>query len=297
MQVTKTNLQTLYTGFQARFQGALQEAPSKYKRVAMEVASTTRQEDYGWMNKIPNVRKWVGDRVVNNLTASGFTIRNEPWELTVGVDRDDIEDDNLGIYGPLFEEMGSATGAHYDSMCFSGLSAGFTAKCFDGQFFFDTDHPMIAADGSETTYANTDGGAGAAWYLIDDSRALKPIILQKRKDWNFVAKTAPTDDNVFHAKEFLYGVDARHAVGYGLPQMAWGSKQPLNKLNYRAAREAMMSLKGDHGRPLGIMPRVLVVPPALEGEALELLNAERDAAGATNVYRGTAKLEVVPQLA
>jgi phage major head subunit gpT-like protein len=45
------------------------------------------------------------------------------------------------------------------------------------------------------------------------------------------------------------------------------------------------------------MPRLLIVPPALEAAGLEILNAERDAAGATNVWRGTAELLVVPWLA
>jgi phage major head subunit gpT-like protein len=56
-------------------------------------------------------------------------------------------------------------------------------------------------------------------------------------------------------------------------------------------------MKGDHARPLGIRPTHLVVPPSLEGQALEILNAERDAAGATNVYKGTAQLIVCPWLA
>ena len=51
-----------------------------------------------------------------------------------------------------------------------------------------------------------------------------------------------------------------------------------------------MSVKGDEGAPLGCKPTHLVVPPTLEHEALELLNAERLANGATNVYRGTAEL-------
>lgn len=45
------------------------------------------------------------------------------------------------------------------------------------------------------------------------------------------------------------------------------------------------------------MPTHLVGPPMLEKEGLELLNADRNAAGATNVYRDTAKLIVTPWLA
>ena len=177
------------------------------------------------------------------------------------------------------------------------LAAGFSTLCYDGQYFFDTDHPVLDANGNEISVANTDGGAGTAWFLIDDSRALKPIIYQDRKTFDFVAMDSPDDENVFKRKEFVYGVDGRNNVGFGFWQFAWGSKQTLNKANYRIAREAMMAMKGDYGRPLGVMPRLLVVPPSLDGDALEILNAERDAGGATNVYRNTAEQLTVPWLA
>ena len=95
----------------------------------------------------------------------------------------------------------------------------------------------------------------------------------------------------------MYGVDCRDNVGYGLWQLCWGSKQTLDAAHYKTARESMLGMKGDHGRPLGIRPTHLLVPPSLEGQALEILNAERNAAGATNVYKGTAQLLVCPWLA
>jgi len=297
MLINSTALTTLFISFNGAFQRGLGQHEAQFGRVATTVPSSTRQNEYGWLGKIPSVREWIGDRVVHNLEAHDYTIKNKSWEDTVAVDRDDIEDDNLGIYGPLFEELGRATGAHADELVWGLLKDGFSELAYDGQFFFDTDHPVLDANGVETSVANTDGGAGTAWYLIDDSRALKPIIFQSRRQWQLVRMDNPTDENVFRRKKFEYGSDARHNVGFGFWQFAWGSKQTLDKANYRAAREALMGMKGDHGRPLGVRPRLLVVPPELEGEGLEIVNAERDAAGATNVYRNTAELLVVPWLA
>ena len=299
MLINQTALRTLFIGFNTAFQAGLATgAASQFGRVATVVPSTTRENDYGWLGRFPNVREWVGDRVVQSIGQSSYTIRNKSYELTVGVARDDIADDNLGIYTPMFTELGSASGAHYDQLVFALLKSGFASYCYDKQFFFDTDHPVLAADGQTVlSVANTDGGSGTPWFLIDDTRTLKPIILQKRKDWNLVRKDQETDDNVFDRKEYIYGVDARHNVGFGFWQFAWGSKQTLNKANYKLARESMMAMKGDMDRPLGVRPRLLVVPPTLEGQALEILNAERDAAGATNVYKGTAEILVVPWLA
>ena len=59
----------------------------------------------------------------------------------------------------------------------------------------------------------------------------------------------------------------------------------------------MQGMTGDFGRPLGVMPTLLVVPPALETEARQILVAERTAMDASNVWRGSAELLVVPWLA
>lgn len=298
MIVNQASLRTLFIGFNTAFKSGLDsQAASQYARITTTVPATTKEQDYGWLGKLPNVREWIGNRVVHSISQSGYSIKEKPYELTISVGKDDIETDNLGIYGPMFTEMGQSSGAHYDQIAFALLAAGFSTPCYDKQYFFDTDHPVLDANGNVTSVANTDGGSGTPWYLIDDSRFLKPIILQKRKAFNLVRKDQETDDNVFDRAEYVYGVDARHNVGFGFWQFAWGSKQPLNKANYKVAREAMSGLKGDHGRPLGIKPRLLIVPPSLEGQALEIVNAERDAAGATNVYKGTAEILVCPWLA
>jgi len=180
---------------------------------------------------------------------------------------------------------------------FDLLKACFGITCYDGQYFFDTDHPVIDGAGATVSVANTDGGAGTPWFLLDLGRPLKPIIFQRRRDYQLIRMDTDTDEVVFSRKEFRYGVDARVNVGVGLWQVAWGSKQTLDATHFETAFAALEGMKGDHGRPLGLKPTHLVVPPSLRAKGLELLNAERNAAGATNVWRDTAKLLVVPWLA
>ena len=181
---------------------------------------------------------------------------------------------------------------------FGLLGSGFTTNCFDGQFFFDTDHPVVGADGATVSQvSNFGGGAGTAWYLLDTSRAVKPIIWQPREDYEFVALTRPDDAHVFVLDQFLYGVRARVNAGFGLWQMAYASRQTLNAANYAAGRAAMMSLKADGGRPLGVTPTILVVPPSLEADALSIVNVEYGAGGASNPWKGTAELVVSHWLA
>lgn len=296
MLVNAANLDSLRVGYKTSFQNGLGQVEAMHGRVATTVPATQKEQKYGWLGKVPNMRKWIGSRAIQNLAQHDYAIKEEPWELTVGVDRDDIETDNLGTYSTMFQELGMSTGRNKEELVWQLLEAGWTTECYDGQNYFDTDHPVLDKDGNMTTVANTDGGAGAPWFLIDDSRALKPVILQIRKDDEFVAMDDLTTPNVFMNKEFVYGVDARYNVGFGFWQFAWGSKQTLNAANYANARAKLSGMKGDHGSPLGIRPKLLVVPPSLESAGRKLLNSEYGAGGETNEWKGTAELLVCPWL-
>ena len=297
MIVNSGNLRILGTGFNTAFKRGLGEAPSQRALIASTIQSTNSREEYGWLGKIKGMREWLGDRVLNSIATYDYAIKNKDWEDTVEVDRNDIEDDSIGIYSPMFEEMGRSTMAHPDELIWAALKAGFATNCYDGQFFFDTDHPVLDADGNPTSVANTDGGAGAAWFLVDTRRSIKPIIFQERKKPQFTPMDKLDDENVFMRKKFMYGVDARYNVGYGFWQFIWGSKQPLTPANYAIARAAMQNMKGDYFRPLGLMPDLLIVSPSLESDGRKIVNSEYGAAGVTNEWKGTATLEVVPWLA
>ena len=297
MLINAANLDILRVGFKTSFQNGLGEADQDWARIATVVPASTKEQKYGWLGKIPNVREWIGPRAVQNLMSHDYSIKEKALELTIGVDRDDIETDNLGIYTPLFTEMGMSTGSQWAQMVYAQLKSGFTTNCYDGQFFFDTDHPVLDANGNVTSVANTDGGGGTAWFLLDVSRALQQIILPRRKDFEFVAKDKVTDDNVFSNREFVYGADARANTGFGFWQMAWGSKQTLDAASYATARAALMGMKGDYGRPLGLKTFLLVVPPSLESAGRKILNSEYGTGGVTNEWKGTAELMVTPWLA
>lgn len=290
--VNAENLAAVYRGFKTAFAQAFAGAPRQYERIATVVPSSTKTEDYAWLGQWPKLREWIGDRHIKSLTAHGYSITNKKFESSVGVPRDDIEDDTFGVFAPLFSEMGYAAATHPDELVFALLGAGATTLCYDGQYFFDTDHPV-----GEGVVSNNAGGAGTPWYLLDTSRPLKPLIFQKRRDYDLKAMTDPKDEGVFMRDEYRYGVDARCNTGFGFWQMAYRSAQTLDAANYGAARTAMMSVKSDEGRPLGIAPKLLVVPPSQEKAALDVIQAERLANGATNTYRNTAEVLVCPWLA
>lgn len=297
MILSQATLDALRVAFNTAFKDGLGMAALQKDRVAMTIKSTTASNSYGWLNQMPGMREWIGARVIQNLAESSYSIANKHFEETVGVDRNDIEDDNLGQYGMLMTRLGEAAAAFPEQLVWDLLKNGFATNCFDGQFFFDTDHPIVLADGSTGTYANTDGGAGTPWFLLCTNQSVKPIIYQERQAAKFVSKDKETDDNVFSQRRFVYGADLRCNVGYGLPQMAWGSKQTLNAANYAIARAGIQGMKGDGARPLGLVPNLLVVPPSLESAGRKILNSESASGGETNEWKGTAELLVVPWLA
>ncbi|TNI79576.1 Mu-like prophage major head subunit gpT family protein [Aeromonas sobria] len=299
--ITPALLQSLFTGFKKNFEDAKSEAPAQYTKIATVIKSTTKSNTYGWLGKFPNLRKWVGDRVIESMKAHGYQIVNEDFEATVGVDRNDIEDDELGIYAPMFAEMGRSAGIHPDELCFGLLGAGFTTPCYDGQYFFDTDHPVYPkADGTGTPVLTANvvvdaGYQGEPWFLLDTSRALKPVIFQDRKSPQLIAMTKIDDEAVFTRKEFRYGVDCRDAAGFGFWQLAFANKRALTPDNLWDAYSKMREFQADGGRKLGVKATLLVVPPSLEKLATQMLEREL-ANSSSNELKGKLELVVADYL-
>lgn len=284
-------LRNLFTGFKAAFKNGFGGAQPIWDQVATRVPSTTSQEDYAWLGDMPAIREWVGDRVVRGLAESGYTIRNKSYELTIGVKREKIEDDQYGIYTPIMQEMGQSVRQFPDKLVFGLLKDGFSTLCYDGQYFFDTDHPVGGG-----TVSNMQAGAGNPWFLLDTSRSLKPLIYQERRPFEFIPMVKPDDEMVFTRAEYRYGTDGRCNVGYGFWQMAFGSKATLDASNFNAAYAAMGGFKDESGQPLGVRARVLVYGPTNRSAALEVIKADRDAFGATNTNKDAVALLEVPWL-
>lgn len=291
--INRENLNAMYNGFKTAFNNAFGGVAPMWNKVATLVPSTAKVENYGWLGEFPMLREWIGDRQVKSIAASGYSITNKKFEASIGVPRDDIDDDSYGVMTPLFASMGDAAAKHPDEIVFALLKAGFTTACFDGQYFFDSDHPVGGA-----TVSNVDlTGGGQGWFLLDTSRPLKPLIFQKRRDYALSAMTDLKDEGVWMRDEYRYGVDARVNVGFGFWQMAYGSKNTLNAANFDAAVAAMMSQKSDEGRPLGIKPTLLVVGPSNRAAARALIESEKLANGGSNTNFKAVELYVCEWLA
>lgn len=296
MDINSTNLQILYRAFNTAFQNGFAGVGTFWQMIASLVPSGTSQEDYGWLGDIKAMREWIGDRVINSIAQHGYAIKNKSWELTQGVDRDKIEDNQVGMYNPLFQMMGDSAAKHPDELIFALLLAGFATTCYDGQYFFDTDHPVLQPDGTTASVSNYQAGAGNPWFLMDLSRPLKPLIFQQRRPPKFVAMDKETDRDVFMRKEYLYGIDCRDNAGFGFWQMAYGSKDVLDKANFEDAYNAMGALKKENGQPLGIKATHLVVGTSNSSAGRTITEAQLINGGDSNINFNRVKLIECPWL-
>lgn len=259
--ITPALLDAMFQNFNVLFNQARLGVTPMWDKVAMKVPSTGAVENYAWLGQIPRIREWIGDRAYKSLDAYGYAIRNRTFESTFTLKREQIEDDQYGIIASVaLADMGRSVALFPDELIFQLMKDGFTSNCYDGQYFFDTDHPVRDQNGAIQTFSNVQAGGGNPWFLLDTSKAIKPFIYQTRREFGFVTKTDPnTSDRVFDRAEYVYGTDGRCAAGYGLWQTAFGSKATLNRANFRAAYQAMISFKLDEFRPAGVKPVVLVV--------------------------------------
>lgn len=296
MLINAASINALFTGFKAQFNDGFNSAESFYGQIATEVPSTTSQETYAWLGQYPKLREWIGDRQIKNMSASGYVIQNKKFEASVAVPRDAIDDDQYGIYSPMFREMGYAARVHPDELIFALLAAGNTTLCYDGKNFFDTTHPVGSG-----TVSNYGGGAGAMWALLDTRRPLKPFIFQKRREYALTQMTDVKDEAVFMRDEYRYGVDARVNAGFGFWQQAYGSKATLDAAAFNTAMAAMMAFKSDEDRPLGIRPNLLVCGPSNRAAALTVVKTDTvpstaGTASQTNINKDAVDVLVVPWL-
>jgi phage major head subunit gpT-like protein len=160
--VNAANLKAMFKSFNAIFNEAFAAATPQWPKIAMEVPSTTRSNNYSWMALLTGMREWIGDRHVENLKAYVYELLNKTWEHTIGVPREDIEDDQYGVYNPVVKHQAALAVSHPDELVFGLLNTGFTSLAYDGKTFFATDHAFGSNKATYVLNAENFGKALAA---------------------------------------------------------------------------------------------------------------------------------------
>lgn len=225
-------LRALFANLSKAYQGAFDTATPDWEQVATLVPSNTKTTDYAWMQKFPRMREWLGEKTLSKLAGHTYSITNKDFEATVEVERNDIEDDNLGIYAPMAQSAGESAKLWPDDLVFACLTKGFSQTCYDGKPFYATNHELIDSKG------------------------------KKRTESNLITKKLSI------------------------------ASQAAAKASFGAARTMMRARKDEEGRPLKLMPSLLVVSPANEDIANALMTVDRLEDGKPNPYKGAAKVLV-----
>ncbi len=134
---------TIRKGLLTNFFEGYDAAETLWDQVATKVPSTAASEDYGWLGSVPRLREMDGERIPQKLMEYTYTLKNKEFEASIEVRHADLKDDQTGKYGPLVRSIGESAKTYPDELVFGSLLPnGFTNLAYDGQYFFDTDHPV-----------------------------------------------------------------------------------------------------------------------------------------------------------
>lgn len=300
MDITPSSLSAFFSNLRTDFQSGLAEAPTFYEQFCTVLPSSSEQNIYGWMDFVPQLRQWVGERYVRNVVSRSVTAVNLLFEDTLEVQRTKLEDDQYALYGAWSKMLGRAAKIWPDAQVVNLLTSNPTA--YDGVSFFSGSHPKdpsgeisgtqsndlslalslanfatalqtgksyvgrdnapigvfnygrpilmvgpalekTARDIIASNFLSPTASAGAAaasapssnvfmgmaeiivnpfitsataWYLIDTSMPIRPIIWQLRSAPSMVTRFAENDPNVFERDMYQMGVRARGCAVPGL---------------------------------------------------------------------------------
>lgn len=142
MLVNRAAVAEVFRNLTATFNKALSEkAPSVWMKIAMRVPSGSAETVHQWLSRFPQMREWIGEKTLDALRAYKYTVPNRDWESTIEVFRNDLQDDNLGIYAAQARMAGESARCLPDEIVMDLVNDGFKAKCFDGKNFFADNHP------------------------------------------------------------------------------------------------------------------------------------------------------------
>lgn len=97
-------------------------------------------EKYPWLGQAPVPREFVGGRQAKQLRQDAYTIRNKRWEASLKVPLMDWRQDKTGQIQVRIDDLARRYMAHRARLLSTLIVGGATGLCYDGQYFFDTDH-------------------------------------------------------------------------------------------------------------------------------------------------------------
>lgn len=107
---------------------------------AMRVESDKDSEKYVWLGTAPMLREWVGGRQPKTLREINFTVPNKEFEATLEIPLDWMRRDKTGLILTRINQLIESARNHDAELLSTLINAADSALCYDGQYFFDSDH-------------------------------------------------------------------------------------------------------------------------------------------------------------
>lgn len=113
-------------------------------------------ETYKWLGNVPKFREWVGGRSAGHPKVESYSIKNKLWEQTLEFGIDDLRRDKTAQIQLRIGELAQSGSAFWEDLVTTlinnGNTSGYTS--YDGELFFDTDHPVAEMTTGSTTAKN-----------------------------------------------------------------------------------------------------------------------------------------------
>lgn len=141
MSLNTANYQAVQRDLTIVFRNTLMSATPFYPQLCTVIQSTGKDEKYAWLGNPPGMREWLGNRDFKQLRSANYTLENKEWESSLLVEKNTIDDDRMGMLRAQMADLATEAAYHPDELLFENVvNLGESQECFDGQFFFDTDH-------------------------------------------------------------------------------------------------------------------------------------------------------------
>lgn len=164
------NALLLEKGLRADFMKAYNngEQPADVMPFIMETTSTSDSEKYGWLGEVPQMTEWTDERKLRGLKDYDYTLPNKDYEATLKVDRNAMEDDQLGAVKLRIKDLAiKARQSFPRKLFFDQLVKGTTELCYDGVPFFSASHPESGEAQSNLLTGTSSGPYTTAEFVAD----------------------------------------------------------------------------------------------------------------------------------
>ena len=128
----------------------LDEGAGWVNSLGMYFESDQASEQYAWLGDAPAMREWIGGRHAKGFRENNITIENKHFEATVEIALRHLRRDKTGQAMVRIGELAVRANTHWASLLSTLILNGGSTVCYDGQFFFDTDH----SEGDSGTQSN-----------------------------------------------------------------------------------------------------------------------------------------------